>query len=98
MARRPRRRATSRRNGNGNGREHAPPSGRPASPRQRAYLERLALRIPDLGMDRLAAFVEEAYGKPIEQLSVGEASRLIETLGQVEAGELLLESAAPLIE
>jgi hypothetical protein len=83
-------------NGHAAGNGHAASHGL-ASPRQRAYIERLTLRIADLGPERLASFVQEAYGKPLRALSVQEASRLIETLTQVEAGELILENAAPLI-
>lgn len=86
-------------NGNGaphrNGQQHATPAASRASDRQLIYLRQLARLVPAVGLRRLDELAQNVCGKTTVVLSTAEASRLIDSLKAVKAGELDLEQILP---
>lgn len=82
--------------------ESATTSGRPgnsivplASERQVDFAHHLAREIRALGSQRLALVVQQLYGRPVEELTSPEASRLIELLKQVRSGARSVDELFP---
>jgi hypothetical protein len=76
----------------GNGACPAPPGGTGraaarATERQMSYARTLAGKIPGLGLEGLEAFSRRQLGKPLEELSAGDASNLITALQSIHWGQ-----------
>jgi hypothetical protein len=86
-------------NGNGaphrNLQQHAIPAAGRASDKQLVYLRQLARLVPAVGLRRLEEVAQNVCGKTTVVLSTAEASRLIDSLKAVKAGELDLEQILP---
>jgi Tfp pilus assembly protein PilW len=86
-------------NGNGaphrNGQQHAIPAAGRASDKQLVYLRQLARLVPAVGLRRLDELAQNVCGKTTVVLSTAEASRLIDSLKAVKAGELDLQEILP---
>jgi hypothetical protein len=64
----------------------------PASASQLNYVRRLASRIGRAAALRIEVLAQRSYGKPLNELSREEATRLILTLRAIKAGELDFET------
>lgn len=86
-------------NGNGaphrNGQQHATPAAARASEKQLVYLRQLARLVPAVGLRRLEEVAQNVCGKTTVVLSTAEASRLIDSLKAVKAGEIDIEQILP---
>jgi len=86
-------------NGNGaphrNGQQHTTPVAAPASEKQLIYLRQLARLVPAVGLRRLDEVAQSVCGKTTVVLSTAEASRLIDSLKAVKAGEIDLQQILP---
>ena len=86
-------------NGNGaphrNGHQHVTPTAARASDKQLIYLRQLARLVPAVGLRRLDEVAQNVCGKTTVVLSTAEASRLIDSLKAVKAGELDLQEILP---
>jgi hypothetical protein len=86
-------------NGNGslgtNGQQRATPAAGRASDKQLVYLRQLARLVPAVGLRRLDEVAQNVCGKTTVVLSTAEASRLIDSLKAVKAGEMDLEQLLP---
>lgn len=60
----------------------------PATDRQLAYARQLATEIPGIGFRGLEEIVEQRLEKRLSELTLREASRLIERLQKVKAGQM----------
>ena len=78
-----------------NGQQHATPAAGRASDKQLVYLRQLARLVPAVGLRRLEEVAQNVCGKTTVVLSTAEASRLIDSLKAVKAGELDLEQILP---
>lgn len=78
-----------------NGQQHATPAVVRASDKQLVYLRQLARLVPAVGLRRLDELAQNVCGKTTVVLSTAEASRLIDSLKAVKAGELDLQQLLP---
>ena len=69
--------------------------GARASDKQLVYLRQLARLVPAVGLRRLDELAQNVCGKTTVVLSTAEASRLIDSLKAVKAGELDLQEILP---
>lgn len=70
-------------------------NGARASDKQLIYLRQLARLVPAVGLRRLEEVAQNVCGKTTVVLSTAEASRLIDSLKAVKAGEMDLEQILP---
>jgi len=73
---------------NGNGSE-----GRPATDKQLGYVHQLSDQIHGLGIRRLDSLAQKLFDKPVTDLQSFEASGLIDTLKEIKAGSIDLQTA-----
>lgn len=70
-------------------------NGGRASDKQLVYLRQLARLVPAVGLRRLEEVAQNVCGKTTVVLSTAEASRLIDSLKAVKAGEMELQQLLP---
>jgi hypothetical protein len=68
-------------------------SGHRASQKQLDYVAQLAEQVHGLGVPRLEALVQQMFAKPLDDLTILDASGLIAWLKQIRAGKIDLGTA-----